>query len=139
MIFMVGLSLSFLSNNVWGENLKEYSRDKDGTVCYYDLDSVKKSSGQVKVWVTIMYGDNDTDRDEIISVMKKYNQCQGCERLSYSKSLYEIRCREDMSRTNTFIHYDTDGRALYTNETQAKWRDIVPGTIIDKLKKRVCK
>lgn len=142
-IIAVGLFFPFFSNNVWGETLIEYNRDKDGTVRYYDSDSVNKSSGKVKVWVTVVFGDDDKLRNDLDALVKELNgishQCQDCKGLSFGKRLIEISCREDMSHSITTTEYDTDGRALHTNETPGEWSHIIPGTVMDKLKNRVCK
>ena len=135
--FMVVLTLSVFLNDVWGANWIEYGRIKNGTVYYYDLDSVKKSSGKVKVWEKKMWGDKL--RDKVITAMKKDNQCQDCERLSYTKTLYEIRCSGDLYHHITVIDYDTDERVLYRSPKPSEWSHIPPGTIIEDLKKRVCK
>ena len=41
--------------DVMGENLIKYSEDRDGTVMYYDKDSIKKESGIVMVWTEDKY------------------------------------------------------------------------------------
>jgi len=128
-----------LSNDVWGENLIEYDRNKEGTVRYYDVDSVKKSSGTVKVWETVMYGYDDKSRNKIITLMKENNQCQDCERLSFSKSLIELRCRGDLLRIITSTEFDIDGNVLYTSPTPNRWNHIITGTRMEELEKRLCK
>ncbi len=137
--FMVVLTLSVFLNDVWGANWIEYGRIKNGTVYYYDLDSVKKSSGKVKVWEKKMWGDKL--RDKVITAMKKDNQCQDCERLSYTKTLYEIRCSGDLRRIITSTDYDTDGQVLFTSsgKIQDEWSHIVQGSIFETLKRKVCR
>jgi len=56
-IISVGLFFSVFTSNVMGENLMEYFEDNDGTKFYYDKDSVKQTSGKVKVWVTEHWGE----------------------------------------------------------------------------------
>ena len=50
----IGFILSVFMTNVMGENLVKYGEDKDGTVLFYNKDSVRQKLGIVKVW-TEMY------------------------------------------------------------------------------------
>jgi len=135
---MVGMIVSVYSNNVWGENLVKYFETNDGTVSYYDKDSVKQTSKIVKVWFTIVYGDSDK-KDTIENL--RNGSPQGFEKLSYSKSLSEIDCKEEIRRTITFTYYDSDGRPMFTlpYDISGDWQYIVPESMSDKLKRSVCR
>ena len=89
-LFTVGLMLSVFTNKVWGERLVKYLSAEDGTIFYYDIDSMKKSSGKIKVWETIKYSDDSEIKNRMIKLRKDIKKCNGCEKLSESKILYEI-------------------------------------------------
>ena len=135
---MMGATLSVFPNNVFGENLIEYSRTKDGTVYYYDLHSVKKSSGKVQVWVTVKYGEDDRTRIKIITILKENKQCNECEKMSFSMSLIEIYCREDLFNFITSIDYNKDGNVIWTDKTSPENKHIIPGSRIEGLKDIIC-
>jgi len=47
---MIGFILSVFVTDVMGENLVKYGGSEEGTVSYYNQDSVKQTSETVKVW-----------------------------------------------------------------------------------------
>ena len=50
-LMTMGFVLSVFLTDVMGENLIKYNESEDGTVSYYDKDSIKRKSGIVKVWI----------------------------------------------------------------------------------------
>jgi hypothetical protein len=49
-LMMIGFILSVFVTDVMGENLVKYGGSEEGTVSYYNQDSVKQTSETVKVW-----------------------------------------------------------------------------------------
>jgi len=135
-ILVVGLTLWVFSNDVWGEHLVKLDKDKDsGTVFYYDKDTVKRASGKVQVWETIYWGGEElSKRVELLGKMS----VEGNQKLSYSKYLIEVNCREKTFGYRVYIDYDEKGGVLNLDKPSEKVLNIVPNTNIDTLKKIVC-
>jgi hypothetical protein len=133
MIIIVGITLSVFSNNVFGESLIKYFTDEDGTEYSYDKDSIKRQSGKVKVWTTVILG------TESRSEIQKNVSIKGFENLSFTRTQDEINCKEGRTRMVTIIYYDVKRKVLYTITKQTDWRSIVPDSINDLLKSSVCK
>jgi hypothetical protein len=136
MVVIVGISLSLFSNDVWGENLVKSGYDEhSGTVFYYDKDSVKRISGKVKLWEKIYWGGEElSKRVELLGKMS----VEGNQKLSYSKYLVEINCKEKTFSYIVYIDYDEKGGVLYLDKPSEEILNIVPNTVIDWLKKHVC-
>lgn len=93
-IIIVGLTLSVFTSNVLGENLIEYFEDNYGTIFYYNKDSVKQTSGKVKVWVTERWG----EKEKSITMERMTQQGispENFEKVSFSRTLFEMNCREE--------------------------------------------
>ena len=139
MVFAIGLVLSMLPNHVRGELLIEYSSGKDGTKRYYDRDSVKKSGGVVKIWTKNIYGDDSDEKKSKIKALKENNACDGCDQLSFNKTLVELNCKDDLYRFSQHVEYATDGSVIISRDEPSEWEDIVPGSVIDYLKNKACR
>lgn len=137
MIFTVGLTLSVLSNHVFGEELVKLSESENGTVSYYDRESVRESISTMKVWITTKYG--NVDKKIVINELKKDNRCLRCEKLSYSRSSYDIDCKENRIQINRVIIHGENNEILFVEFTPTDWLNIIPGTVFDELKSVVCK
>jgi hypothetical protein len=122
---------------VWGEQLVKSGYDEhSGTVFYYDKDSLKYISGKVKLWEKIYWGGEElSKRIELLGKMS----VEGNQKLSYSKYLLEINCKEKTFRYIVYIDYDEKGGVLYLDKPSEEDLNIVPNTVIDVLKKRVCR
>ena len=136
------------SNDVWGEGWIECGSLNDGSVMYYHKDSVKKSAGTINVWNIWRYGDKF--RSDIVAKIKQDDQFHGCEELpyedflygikalSYEKSLFEIRCEENLSRICVSIYYDSEGVVIADFIHPEEWLPIVSDTIEYVLKNILC-
>jgi hypothetical protein len=131
-IFLVGLIISMFTNNVWGEDLIQYSLSKDGSKLYYDKDSLKRSFGSVRVWTTTILGDK-----EKIDLASKFSGI-GYEKLSQTKILFEINCKDETIRRLSTISYDTSGGIIDTDSKPPDMEDVVSGSHNDLLLKKVC-
>jgi hypothetical protein len=123
-----------------GENLIEY-REYKGAVYYYDKDSVKRKLGIVTVLTKTRYYGKNKEWGDLVDVCiahSKLNSINDCNRLSSVENLHEINCKEDTERSLSSIDYDEDGRVLYLTSTPSELTYIVPNSIIEELKNRVC-
>jgi len=137
MIVMVGLIVSLFMPDAWAESLVELDKQDNGTVSYYDRDSVREVPTNMRLWVKTIFG--KVDKNRAINDLKRENKCRNCEKLSYSKSLYEINCDESMIRIKTVTYHYRAGNILYTDSASTDWLDIIPDTVLGGLKRSVCK
>jgi hypothetical protein len=136
-VVMIGINLSLFSSDAFGERLVTFYTSEDGSKFYYDKDSVKRKSGNVKVWSTERWkGEKLSDYKKSL---RNASPTKNVENFSYTKTLHEIDCEEGRYRFLTTAYYDVEGKVLYTIPEQVTWAYIVPGSVHDALKSSVCK
>ena len=62
---------------------------------------------------------------------------EGVEKVSFSRTLFEIYCREETYRILTDASYDTEGKIIQTTQ-RSSWNYIIPHSVMDILKRSVC-
>jgi len=144
MLMTIGFVLSvFLtcSSDIGRENLIKYDDSDDGIVSYYDKNSIKRKSGIVQVWEEERYNTPESLREQIDQCNGDYEQQNKCDRLSFSKVLWEIDCEQDKVRLLISNIYNKDGNILFHSSYHYSGaREYInPNTIMDKLKNCVCK
>lgn len=86
---------------------------------YVDLDSIKRNGDIVRYWIHIDYIKIE---NQIIKV----------------RILQETNCENSEYRSLVFVNYYSDGSNKSTNNKNSDWNVIVPDTIGDVEKKRIC-
>jgi hypothetical protein len=116
-------------------------RSNTGNVLFYNKVSIKHRTGDiVQVWYKLVY--SDEGREECIQHLKTrgFLLSEDWDRLSYRLALKEIDCKNEMSRFLSIIFYDTYSTVLSSDSyDKPKWDYIVPGSMMDILRKKVCK
>jgi hypothetical protein len=118
----------------------KYKDDNDGNIYSYNKENIAKDSGNymVQVWEKQAYSDIGREK-EIQSRKKDELSIKGYDKLLQKNVLYEIDCKKHMISVLAIIHYDTDGKALYSGGTlERKWLDIKPDSTGEALQKEVC-
>jgi hypothetical protein len=119
----------------------ECERSNTGNVLFYNKVSIKhRTEDIVQVWYKLVY--SDEGREECIQQLKNRGFLikEEWDRLSYRLALKEIDCKKEMSRFLSVIFYDTDGSVLSRDSyDKPKWDYMVPGSMMDILRKKVCK
>ncbi len=135
------LGLSGFPEDARAERLIEIVRYGDGGAFYYDRDSVRKSSDKVRVWMVAKLGKDDAVRERMILSLQSINSHQEAGILSDVAVFLEIQCMEGRVRVITSSHYDGEGRIHYSDNLSDLdgWRNIIPGSFVERLKKRVCR
>lgn len=135
------MALSLFPQEAVAERLIEIVRYGDGGAFYYDRDSVKKSSDRVRVWMVAKLGKGDAEKERMILSLQSINTHQEAGVLSDIATFLEIECLEGLVRVITSSHYDGEGRIHYSDNLSDRngWRDILPGSFVEKLKRRVCR
>ena len=141
-IFLSFLIILLLVTSVNGSSdWVEYERSNTGDVLLYNKVTVKhRTKDIVQVWYKLVY--SDEGREERIQQLKNrgFLITEDWDRLSYRLALKEIDCKLEMSRFLSVIFYDTGGRVLSSDSyDKPNWDYMVPGSMIDILRKKVCK
>ena len=103
---------------------------------YYDKESMKKSSGKISVWVEYYIY---TDSKEYWDCLRYNENSKNCNSHTSIKTHLEIRCREDLYRGINRIKYNDKGEIIYSDNTRNEWEGIPPDSMVEGLKKIVCK
>jgi hypothetical protein len=118
----------------------KYKDDNDGNIYSYNKENIAKDSGNymVQVWGKEGYSDKGRMK-ELQSRTKDGLSTERYEKLLQKNILYEIDCKKQMISILAIIHYDTDGKALYSGGTlERKWFNIKPDSTEWNLQKEVC-
>jgi hypothetical protein len=118
----------------------KYKDDNEGNIYLYNKENIAKDCGNymVQVWGKQVYSNIGREK-EIQSRTKDKLSTKGYDKLLQKNVLYEIDCKKQMISILAIIHYDTNGKALYSGGTlERKWFDIKPDSTEANLQKEVC-
>jgi hypothetical protein len=110
-----------ISSVAAAENLIRIGEDVDGTIIYFDMDTVKKSSdGHINVW-----GINDTSKDKTL-------------KSSTIKVLLKINCSNTTLQRLYSANYDANGRIISSGSFDEPPKPAIPGTAGYAMVEAVC-
>jgi hypothetical protein len=118
----------------------KYKDDNEGNIYLYNKENIAKYCGNymVQVWGKEAYSDKGRTK-ELQSRTKDGLSTEKYDKLLQKNILYEIDCKKQMISILAIIHYDTNGKALYSGGTlERKWFDIKPDSTEANLQKEVC-
>jgi hypothetical protein len=111
--------------------------DANGDMVFYKIES--RAENVVQVWgkrVFSIEGGNEFIRDRIDNGLS----ITGMEKIGHFNTLYEIDCQSKRDGVLSVVLYDTDGRIILADSFGNPKREyIVPGSIGDSFRKKVCK
>ena len=111
--------------------------DTNGDKVFYKIES--RAENVVQVWGKRVFsrdGGNEFIRDRIDNGLS----IVGMEKLGHFNTLYEIDCKNKTDGVLSVVIYDTDGRIILADSFGNPKREyIVPGSIGDSFRKKVCK
>lgn len=118
----------------------EYGTTQVG-IHLYNKEKIKyKTNDIVQVWSKLTY--TREGKEVLLQNIQRDTGSipEGWNKVSHSIDLFDVNCKENVHRTLSRTIYDTDGRVLlddpYKNQN---WEDIVPDSILNDLKKEICK
>jgi len=141
-IFLSFLFIPLLVTSVNGssDDWLEYGKDTSGDVFSYDRNTIQYiRKDVVQAWSKKVY--SDKGREELGQMkIKNERWTADYDKLSHDVILYEIDCKKQRSQVVSFTYYDTDSIVFksYSYE-KPEWSDITPDSIMDDLRKIVCK
>jgi hypothetical protein len=120
------------------DNWVKLSGNKNENVFLYSKDSVKQiSKDTFKIWTKKIY--SYVVRKKEIQKRTKFGKfTEGYDKVSYSISLLEIDCKENMGRGLDDIDYDKEGKELSSKNYGYNSFHIVPDSVVDYLRIKVC-
>ena len=139
-IFLSFLVLILLVTPVIGSDWIEYDRDDNGNVLLYKKGNIENNGTKdiVRVWEKRVYSDKGREiyiQDKI----KEGMSMKGYDKLSNSQDLYRIDCKKQMMNLVSVVRYDKNGKVMYSNNIEEpEWNYIIPNSLMDALRKKVC-
>ncbi|OPY02449.1 MAG: hypothetical protein A4E66_02717 [Syntrophus sp. PtaB.Bin001] len=117
----------------------EYGKSKNGDIYSYHPGSIKqKSKDIVYVWVKLVFSDRGR-KDYINRLEKNGELTEGYDKLSHTLSLVEIDKKRSKLRILYGLEYDMDDKELFRGSHDAPWKDILPDSTEDILRKNILK
>lgn len=118
----------------------EYDMSKNGNIYSYNKVNIKhRTKNIVQVWIKEVF--SDEGREKIIQPLSKGGlTTEEWEKLSHTLVLDEIDCKKRKSRILSITYYNTDGKGFFIHSyDKAEWDYIVPRSMMNTLRKKVCK
>jgi len=139
-IFLFCLIILLPVTPVYGSDWVEFWRFDDGSVFFYNKVNIKhRTKHIVHVWEKGVYSDEGREED-IQSRRKEGLSTEGWDKLSHDLTLYEIDCKKRKYQILSGIIYNTDGSIISSfSFDEPDWDYIPPDTMMDTLRKKVCK
>jgi len=121
--------------NAWGAEWIYFATTEKGQH-YYDKQTVKRSSPNVRVWEKTVY--SEQGKRNAVQFLTETGEYKG-QALGHVLTLGEFNCREAKGRTLSMIIYDVKGKKVAGSPDGAsEWSQIVPDSVYDRLSKQVC-
>lgn len=126
-----------LLNNAWGAEWTLYASPLSGDK-YYDKSSIRKNKNIVSVWEKIIY--SEVEKRNALSSLKSLGVLvDNSNILSHEIAFHDIDCVNYKIRLSSKTVYDNKDNSVFSYpDTNFGWRNIVPGSMNEELKKIVC-
>lgn len=142
MFMTIGFILSIFAMDVMGEELIKFTDDHNGTVTYYDKNSINRESEIVRVWIKINFNKKNKEWSKGVEICKNNSEQESindCNELSYMKDYYKINCKEDTINLILGVMFDVDGHFIFSTSSLKESSYHIPHrSMFEKLKKQVC-
>ena len=140
-IFLSFLVLILLVTPVIGSDWVEYYRDNNnGNVVFYKMENVEKDGDNYIVQVREKRVYSKKGKETYIQDrINEGRPAAGYDKLSSKQALNKIDCKKQMMELLSIARYDTDDKTLYSHSIEEpEWIHIIPDTMMDALRKKVC-
>jgi hypothetical protein len=137
---VIAVVVVFSKGIAHGENWILFNKSRDGTLWYYDSDSiVSPGGGNIKrVWDKSIRTDEWRRRFQETS--DKFNKNIDAMSINHTLTLDEFNCSLKAHRFLQIIDRSKEGREIYSQDIQdSKWGMIPPGSVVESLFKVICK
>ena len=106
---------------------------------FYDKSSIKKINKNIYQVVTVTIY-NENGKNDAFSILKRHDQApENPDILTHELVLLEFDCENEKYKIASINIFDEIGSILLSApEINDKWRDIIPKSINDTLRKKVC-
>lgn len=140
LMLLIFLIITLWVSPVFGSDWVKYGKTNLGVHSYNKARIKHRTKDIVQVWNRVVFS-SDEGRENYIQIIGKQGlSTEGYESLSYYLNLHEIDCKKGTYRPLSMTDYDTEGNVLFSETSdKSKWDYILPGSIMDSLRKEVCK
>ena len=105
---------------------------------YYRKSSIKKiNKNNIRVWTETIYNE-DGKKEKLLNLGRIGKSPDNPDILSHELMLYEIDCVNDKFNIPTATVYDEKGNVVISRNYIYQWEYIVPESIAETLKNKVC-
>lgn len=111
-----------------------------GGEMYYFLSTIKsEKENVVPVWTKTVF--NEKGKADALSYLNNKDKAASpTGALSYNLIYYEMDCLSGKYRTSASYYYDEKDNLIYSEKNaQSEFSDVLPDTILEKLKNTVCR
>jgi hypothetical protein len=121
----LGMMAMVFPSVAWAANWVRYSTDRQGSIYYYDSESLRESgSNIVRIWIRIDYSNNRS------------------ERAREAKHLISLNCAESTFALLSYITYDAQGNITSSRNIPSyaiQYSPIIPESIAESLSNVLCR
>ena len=135
---ILSILLLMLAGHAWSEEWQFRGFLPRGTA-YYDQSSIRKTSDNVyQVWTVTIYNENGK-KDAFALLTRHHKAPDNPEILTHESVLIEFDCKNEKYRIASINIFDEIGSILLSApEINDKWREVVPKSINESLKNKIC-
>ena len=133
------LFLLILITPVIGSDWIEYDRDDNGNIILYKKGNIEENGRKyIRVWEKRIYSDKGRE----IFIQDRINEGmspEGYDKLSNAQDLYKIDCKKKMMGLVSVVRYDKNDKVIHSHYIEEpEWSYIIPDSLMDALRKKVC-
>lgn len=136
-IFLSFLMMFILVTHAIGSSdwLENYT-DKNGDILLYKIE--RRTNHIVQVWAKRVFSD-DGGEEFVLDSRNNGLNTRGWNKLGHLTSLCEVDCLKRKDRVLSVVIFAADGKVVYSGSFGTPgWDDIVPDSIGDSFRKKVC-
>jgi hypothetical protein len=135
-LILATMVLMLLSSVSFGADWIPFSNDlSDDSPCYYDSQSITREGSTIRVWGKRILSDKAKG-----DYIKNHPKIHNIENINYTIGRWEVDCLKYQFRVLSSSWYGSDGNTIYSGGSpNSQFREVVPGSVMDKLVEIFCK
>ena len=131
-LLIIGYIVFFCYRESWGADWKFVKKNSESSVLEIDVASISRQPNNiVRAWLKLTHS-----KENVAEWVKQLGE--DYKDFSYSTYSAEYDCAERKSRILSRIHYSSDGRIIFEENSPGEWSILTPGSLGDSVFKEVC-
>ena len=131
-LVVIGCSILFSYGEGWGADWKFVKKNSEGSVLEIDVASISRQPNNiVRAWLKLSH-----TKESVAEWVKQLGE--DYKDFSYSIYSAEYDCTERKSRILSRIHYSSDGRIIFSENSPGEWTILTSSSLGDSVFKEVC-